>query len=193
MAHIVLTRYCFNLYFSPRQVCHNRDMSEPITQDGTGSSSPWPGRFHVKAEITYRDRRGKPACMHVVFFRPELSAEEAAVLLEPLGFKPGARGYMRLVSQVQDTFSEHQAQLLKAYLEKRRGTMVRITQADQPSPELVGASALPRLPSFRDGSSYRVHSEPGYNLDFKVESINLRTYIAMAHLVQEMTDNWSDE
>ncbi len=193
MAQKALTRFCFKVSFSTLQVCHNKGMDEPKAQENVTGDNLWPGRFHVKAEITYRDRRGKPASMHVIFYRPEISAEEAAVLLKPLGFKPGTRGYKRLVSQVQDTFSEQQAQQLQAYLEKRRGTKVRITPAVLPSPEQVGASALPGLPSFRDGSSYRVYTEPGYSLAFKVESINLRTYIAMAHLVQEMTDKWSDE
>ena len=154
---------------------------------------PWPDRFQVKAEVFYRDRRGKPATMHVIFFRSGMSAEEAAVLLEPLGFTPGMQAYRRLVSQAQDTFSQQQAQQLSAYLQQRPGTLVRISPAPLPSPDLVGASALPGLPSFRDGSAYRVYTEPGYNLDFKVESINLRTYIAMAHLLREMTDSWGEQ
>ena len=50
----------------------------------------------------------------------------------------------------------------------------------------MGASAIPTLPSFRDGLVYRLFTERGYDLPFKVEAINIKTYLYMARLVNEL-------
>ncbi len=128
--------------------------------------------------------------MHVIAFQPDMPEAEVASLLEPLGFMPGSEGYKQLTSQARDTFSHDQAEELAAYLDGRRGTRARIAPAPLPSPGFIGASAIPSLPSFRDGVVYRLHLEPGYRLPFRVESVNIKTYIAMAKLFQEMKEQF---
>lgn len=153
-------------------------------------NQPWPGRFQVRAEVSYRDRRGKTASMHIITFQPEMLEEEIAALLAPLGYIPGVAGYNRIASQAKDTFSQEQVEQLLTYLETRRGTKARMQQAPLPTPTLIGASAIPALPSFRDGTVYCIYLEPGYKLPFKVESINVKTYISMARLFQEMKEQF---
>lgn len=150
----------------------------------------WTGRYQVRAEVSYRDRKGRPGSMHIITFQPDMPVAEVSALLEPLGFTPESVAYKRLVSQARDTFSKEQAEELAVYLDGRRGTQARISPAPLPSPALIGASAIPSLPSFRDGVVYRLHLEPGYRLPFKVESINIKTYIAMAKLFQEMKEQF---
>jgi hypothetical protein len=148
----------------------------------------WPGRYTVKAEITYRDRKGKVSTMHVIHFQPEMDDEEVKALLVPLGYAPGAKEYRYLASQARDTFSQEQAEALVAYLNRRKGTTASMKPAQIPLPALMGASAVPLLPSFRDRSVYKLHLEAGYDLNFKVEAINIKTFISMAHLFREFRE-----
>lgn len=150
------------------------------------NSDEWAGRFNVRAEISYRDRRGNSSIIQVIHFQPEMKEEETAELLKPLGFMPEDENYSHLVSQVKDTFSEGQALKLVEFLNKRRGTRAYAKPAKKPLPSLVGASSIPSMPSMRDRNVYKVYLEPGYDLDFKVESVNMKVYITLAHLYKEM-------
>lgn len=148
----------------------------------------WPGRYTVKAEITYRDRKGKVSSLHVIHFQPEMDDEEVKTLLEPFGYAPGVEEYRYLASQARDTFSLEQAEALVAYLTQRKSTTAYMKPAGIPLPSLMGASAVPLLPSFRDRNVYKLHLEPGYDLDFKVEAVNMKVFIGMAHLFYEFRE-----
>ena len=146
----------------------------------------WPGRYAVRAEVRYQPRRGARAgVMQVIIFQPEMSAEEVQALLEPLGYTPDSPGYRHLAGQARDTFSLPQAEALAAYLAKRPGTTPSMQPARLPLPVLIGASEIPALPSFRDGSVYRLYTERGYDLPFKAVTLNMKTYIALARLYSE--------
>jgi len=160
-------------------------ITEPTNYSPEGREI-WQGRFQVRAEIQYRDRRGKTSILQVIHFQPDMSEKEAETLLAPLGFTPDYEGFTLLVSQVRDTFSNEQAEKLAAYLNRRRGTRASIKPAYAPSPKLMGASAIRSLPSLRDRSVYKLYLEPGYDLDFRVEAVNLKVYINMAHLFSEL-------
>lgn len=157
---------------------------EKITED----QDLWQGRYLVRAEITYRDHKGKAATLQVIHFQPEMSADEVFALLQPLGFVKGTEEYRYLASQAKDTFSAGQAEALVDFLNRRRGTYAYIKPAQKPRPALMGASALPFLPSFRDRSIYKVHLEPGYDLPIKVEAVNMKIFISMAHLIKEFRE-----
>ncbi|NMD31213.1 MAG: hypothetical protein GYA80_05815 [Chloroflexi bacterium] len=148
----------------------------------------WDGRFTVRAEISYRDRKGKPAIMQVITFQPFMAKTDAMRLLEPFGISNATEGWRYYLSQVRDTFSLEQAEPLVDYLNHRRRTKASLRLAFVPVANLMGASAIPSLPSFRDRSVYKLYLEPGYPLEFKVSAINLKTYIAMAHLFREFKE-----
>lgn len=147
--------------------------------------SIWPGRFLVRAEINYRDRHGKTSMLQVIHFQPDMTEKEAGDLLVPLGVSPDDKKLRNLVSQARDTFSNDQAEALAAYLHQRRGTRVYAKAAYVPLPDIMGASAISSLPTLRDRSVYKLHLEPGYDLDFRVEAVNMKVYINMAHLIKE--------
>ena len=96
-----------------------------------------------------------------------MSDEESGTLLFQLRFTPEIEGYKNLVSQTRDTFSKKQAEALVIYLNKRKGTRAYLKPAEKPVPALMGASAIPSLPSFRDRSIYRLDLEPGYDFGFQ--------------------------
>ncbi len=159
--------------------------SNQSTNDFAAGSEIWPGRFLVRAEISYHDRRGKTSIRHMIHFQPDMSAEEIAALLQPLGFSPDDENYRYLASQAKDTFSQAQAEALVVYLNKRKGTRAYMKPANRPVPQLVGASAIPSLPSLRERSVYKLHLERGYQLGFKVEAVNMKVFINMAFLLRE--------
>jgi hypothetical protein len=72
------------------------------------------------------------------------------------------------------------------YLNAREGTTAQRSEARLPAPGVIGASAITILPSFRDGFVYRLFTERGYNLPFKAEAINVKTYLNIARLSNEM-------
>ncbi|HNR02579.1 MAG TPA: hypothetical protein PKK59_08595 [Anaerolineaceae bacterium] len=160
--------------------------TENITDRESDAHAHWPERYSVRAEVRYQPRRGARAgVMQVIAFQPEMTDEEVSALLEPLGFTPASPGYRHLAGQARDTFSLPQAEALAAYLEKRPGTTACVLPAKLPLPVLIGASEIPSLPSFRDGSVYRLYTEKGYHLPFKVVTLNMKTYIALARLFSE--------
>lgn len=154
---------------------------------GTGREL-WTGRYTVKAEVTYRDRKGKISTLHVIHFQPEMGDEEVTALLRPFGYTPEIKQFRYLASQARDTFSLEQAEALVAYLNRHKGTTAYLRTAGIPLPALMGASAIPLLSSFRDRSVYKLHLEAGYDLDFKVEAVNMKTFIGMAHLLGEFRE-----
>lgn len=149
----------------------------------------WPGRFLVRADISYRDRRGKSSTLQVIHFQPDMTEKEAGDLLDLLGISPNTKELRNLVSQTRDTFSNEQAEALVAYLHKRRGTRAYAKPAYVPLPDQMGASAIPNLPSLRDRTVYKLYLEPGYDLDFRVEAVNIKVYINMAHLFREFKEH----
>ena len=165
----------------------NKKMPESSTLSDEKHTA-WPGRFIVRAEINYRDRRGRQSSMQVTTFQRELTREQVDALLLPLGFDPVMSGYHFLVSQARDTYSQEEAEALVAYLNTRKGTSAFMKTANLPTPNVMGASAIPSLPSFKDGAIYRYYTEPGYPLSFRVESINIKTYLYMARLFNEFHD-----
>ncbi len=162
--------------------------SDLSIDDHSPGRESWPGRYIVKAEVDYRDRKGKLSTLHVIHFQPDMSIEEVVNLLQPFGFNPDAREFRYLASQARDTFSREQAEALVAYLNLRKGTKAYLQPASIPLPSLMGASAIPSLPSFRDRSVYKLHLEPGYDLGFKVEAVNMKIFISMAHLFNEFRE-----
>jgi hypothetical protein len=166
--------------------------SDMVERNSSIGREIWPERYTVRAEINYRDRRGKSATLQVTHFQPDMSEEESGKLLFQLGYTPGVEGYKNLLSQAKDTFSKKQAEALVNYLNKRKGTRAYLKPALKPFPAVIGASAIPSLPSFRDRSIYRLELEPGYDLDFKVDAINMKTYINLAHLFQELRQQEQD-
>ncbi len=99
-----------------------------------------------------------------------------------------AEGWRYYLSQVRDTFSLEQAEPLVDYLKPSQG------DKSIPAPGVCsdcqpdGRQRHPFSPSFRDRSVYKLYLEPGYLLEFKVSAINLKTYIAMAHLFREFKE-----
>jgi hypothetical protein len=164
------------------------DMDESLIEKSgrSATSQIWPGRYNVKAQVNYRNRRGKLGVMQVITFQPEMPEDEYAVILEEAGIDPGTQAWTRFISQAKDTFSHEQAAALVAYLNTRQGTSAYLREAKFPAPDTIGASAIPTLPSFRDGQVYRLFTEHGYSLPFKVEAINMKTYLYMARLFDEM-------
>lgn len=147
----------------------------------------WPGRYSVRAVITYRGRHGKPGTLQVITYQPDMPEEEIFAALQSAGYNPGAENWLNLVSQAKDTFSLPQAESLVSFLNGRPGTTAILKPAGKPQPLLSGASMIPLLPSFRDGIVYRYYTERGYNLSFKVEAINIKTYLYMSRLFREIT------
>ncbi len=165
-------------------------MSSPVpipASESTGRQT-WTGRYNVRAVVSYRDRKGRSGLMQVITFQPFLSKLEALNLLESLDIHADMEGMMYYLSQVRDTFTMEQADLLVSYLNQRKGNQGVMRPANLPVPNLMGASAIPNLPSFRDRSIYKLYLEPGYCLEFKVSAINVKTYIAMAHLFREFKE-----
>lgn len=158
---------------------------EPLNESTEGRNI-WQGRYLVRAEINYRDRRGKSLTLQTIHFQPEMTEKEAAALLAPLGFSADIEGFHNLISQARDTFSNNQAQKLVDYLNRRRGTRAYAKIAYVPLQYLMGASAISSLPSLHDRSVYKLYLEPGYDLDFRVEAVNMKVYINMAHLFREL-------
>ncbi len=96
---------------------------------------------------------------------------------EPFGISNATEGWRYYLSQVRDTFSLEQAEPLVDYFKPSQGDKSFLRPAFVPIANLMGASAIPSLPSFRDRSVYKLYLEPGYLLEFKVSAINLKTYI----------------
>lgn len=157
--------------------------------DEQGFSHPpatWPGRFNVRAEIRYRSRRKGAGVMQVILYQPALKEDECAAILAVAGFTPEAAEWTSLVSQARDTFSDLESAALVDYLNSREGTTAHRSGARLPAPGVIGASAIPTLPSFRDGLVYRLHTERGFTLPFKAEAVNVKTYLHMARLFNEL-------
>lgn len=146
----------------------------------------WPDRYSVRAVITYRGRRGKPGMLQVITYQPDMPDHEIQEILENTGYTPGEAHWLNLVSQARDTFSLPQAESLVTYLTSKPGTTAMMKQAVKPHPLICGASMIPLLPSFRDGIVYRYYTERGYSLSFKVEAINIKTYLYMSRLFREI-------
>jgi len=146
----------------------------------------WPYRYSVRAVITYRSRRGKSGTLQVITYQPDMPDHEIQSILESAGYTPAEKNWLNLVSQAKDTFSLPQAESLVAYLNARSGTTAIMKPAVKPQPLISGASMIPLLPSFRDGIVYRYYTERGYPLPFKVEAINMKTYLYMSRLFREI-------
>jgi predicted TIM-barrel fold metal-dependent hydrolase len=159
-----------------------------MTDDQRNSNqlTTWSGRYHVRAEIRYHSRRKGAGVMQVILYQPALTEEDCSAFLAEVGFTPEAAEWTSLVSQAKDTFSDAKSAALVRYLNAREGTTAQRSEARLPAPGVIGASAIPTLPSFRDGFVYRLYTERGYNLPFKAEAINVKTYLNMARLFNEM-------
>lgn len=158
---------------------------EQISSDIPLGREPWLGRYTVRAEVNYRGRHGKAGTMQVITYQSAIPDDEVILILEPLGFNRKQEGWTHLVSQARDTFTKEQAEVLVNYLNSRQGTTAYMKLVYKPLPVLMGASAISSLPSFRDGIVYRLYTERGYNLPFKVEAVNMKTYLYMARLFTE--------
>lgn len=154
--------------------------------DGQGGDDPWPDRYTVRAVINYHNRRGKAGTLQVITYQPDMPEEEIIAALACVGYQPGVENWLNLVSQAKDTFTLPQAEALVGYLNSRPGTTAARKPARKPQPLLGGASLIPLLPSFRDGIVYRYSTERGYNLPFKVEAVNMKTFMYMSRLFREM-------
>jgi hypothetical protein len=148
-------------------------------------STTWPGRFNVRAEIRYRSRRKGAGVMQVILYQPALPEADCADILADAGFVSGNEAWSSLVSQAKDTFSFAESEALVNYLNTREGTSAHRYAAKLPTPGLIGASAIPTLPSFRDGIVDRLHTQRGYSLPFKVEAVNVKIYLHMTRLYNE--------
>ena len=164
-------------------------MVQDLISQSPGDRSIWPGRYQVRAEITYRDRRGKPSTLQVIHFQPDMTDDEALTLLVPLGIIPETKDFHHFVSQARDTFSSDQAEALVAYLNRRKGTHGVVKPAHVSLPGLLGASAITKLPSLRDRSVYKLYLEPDYNLDFRVEAVNIKVNIHLARFFREIKEH----
>lgn len=153
--------------------------------ESTHQSTTWPGRFNVRAEVRYRSRRKGSGVMQVILYQPALTEAECADILAEVGFSSEDEAWTSLVSQARDTFSSSESEALVNYLHYREGTTAKRYAAKLPTPGIIGASAIPALPSFRDGIVDRLHTERGYSLPFKVEAVNVKTYLHMARLYNE--------
>lgn len=159
-----------------------------LSSNQSAACENWPDRYCVRAVITYRGRHGKSGTMQVMTYQPEMPEEEILSVLATAGFHPGEEHWLNLVSQARDTFTLAQAGALVAYLNSRPGTIARVKPAVKPRPEISAASLIPRLPSFKDGIVYRYYTERAYNLPFKVEAINIKTYLLMSRLFREINE-----
>jgi predicted TIM-barrel fold metal-dependent hydrolase len=105
----------------------------------------------VRAEIRYRSRRKGAGVMQVILYQPALTVEDCSAFLAEVGFTTEAAEWTSLVSQAKDTFSDAESAALVRYLNAREGTTAQRGEARLPAPVVIGASAIPTLPSFRDG------------------------------------------
>ena len=103
------------------------------------STQGWPGRYNVRAEVIYHQRRGaRSGVMQVIAFQPEMTDDEVCSLLGSLGYTPESPGFQHLAGQARDTFSQPQAEALVAYLSQSTGTTAHMLPANLPLPVLIG-------------------------------------------------------
>jgi hypothetical protein len=124
----------------------------------------WPGRYYVYAtaeRFPYRRTIYKNVSLILHQF---MKPEEVDALLEPFGFGKEDEAYQFIASQVEQTFTKEQADLLIAYLENHDGTKAWKEPATKPLEGYMGVGAIP---SGVGHSHYDLHEESSYNLGFK--------------------------
>jgi hypothetical protein len=144
-------------------------MTEQAKNSGTGQEEQelWPGRYRAGAKVDNWKHRGHIYEDQIMtLFQVDMGDEEAKALLEPFGFTPEKDGedYPYLVSQVEETFTEDQADELIAYLETLEGTTAWKKPAYKPIKGHAGAGAM----AVGGNTDFYMFTEyDNYSLDFK--------------------------
>jgi hypothetical protein len=127
----------------------------------------WLGRYRVGAKVDNWKHKGMVYEDQVMsLFQVNMDADETKALLETFGFTPEKDGedYPYLVTQVEATFTEEQADELIAYLETLEGT----TAWKKPAYKPIKGHAGPG--SMAVGGScdfYMFSQDSNYSLDFE--------------------------
>ena len=129
----------------------------------------WPGRYIVEGSIEQMTDRGhiyKDVWMKL--FRHEMPEGEIRSLLKSIGYTDSViRGYEQdIISQVEDTFTEEQADQLIAYLKKYKNPEIKAwkKKAEKPKGGYVGTTAIP---AGVETGWIQLSEQEGYDLDFK--------------------------
>lgn len=154
-------------------------MAEDNSKQEGQEVSVWPGRYYVEAtlgQLTHRGHIYKDVLLQL--FRSDMSKEEKMTLLEPLGFTQEVKADPYFTSQVEETFSEDQADQLINWLVKQDPDKVKAWKrpAEKPKEGYMGISAIP-MGGLED--AYILDEMDGYDLDFKAEAffnLNLAEY-----------------
>lgn len=145
-------------------------MTEDNSKQEGQEVSVWPGRYYVEAtlgQLTHRGHIYKDVLLQL--FRSDMSKEEKMTLLEPLGFTQEVKADPYFTSQVEETFSEDQADQLINWLVKLETDEVKAWKrpAEKPKEGYMGITAIP-MGGLQD--SYILDKIEGYDLDFKAEA-----------------------
>lgn len=138
-------------------------MAEPTREE----KMIWPGRFRVMAKVDQWKHEGQIYQDQIMtLFQVEMDENESTPLLEAIGFTPEKdnEDYPYLLSQVEETFTEKQADQLIAFLETLEDTTAWKEPAHKPIKGHAGAGAM------RVGGSsdfYMFTEYDGYRLGFK--------------------------
>lgn len=144
-------------------------MTEQAMNSGTGQDveTIWSGRYRVAAKVDNWKHKGHVYEDQIMtLFQVDMDDEEAKTLLESLGFTPEKDGedYIYLVSQVEETFTEAQADELIAYLETFAGTTAWKKPAHKPIKGHAGAGAMA---VGGNADFYMFTENDNYSLNFK--------------------------
>jgi hypothetical protein len=126
-----------------------------------------PGRYRVGAKVDYWKHKGHIYEDQIMtLFQIEMDDDEAGTLLESLGFTPEKDGenYPYLVSQIEETFTEDQADQLIAFLEKNEGTTAWKKPAYKP---IIGHAGAGSMKVGGSSDFYMFTEFDNYSLDFK--------------------------
>ena len=138
-------------------------MTEPIQEE----KMIWSGRYRVIAKEDHWKHEGKIYDDQIMtLFQVDMDENEARSLLERFGFTPenNSEDYPYLISQVEETFNERQADQLVAYLEALEGITAWKEPAYKPIKGHAGAGAI----TVGGSSDFYMFTEyDGYCLDFK--------------------------
>lgn len=127
----------------------------------------WVGRYRIGAKVDNWKHKGTIYEDQIMsLFQVDMDQEESKALLETFGFTPEKDGedYPYLVTQVEATFSEEQADELIAYLENLEGT----TAWKKPAYKPIKGHAGPGSMAVGGSCDFYMFSEDSnYSLDFK--------------------------
>jgi len=105
----------------------------------------WPGRYNVKLTVDNFQHRGETYNgVEIYLFQNQMDENEAKELLETFGITSELEEYQYIVSYVEETFTEKQANELINYFENSY-TDTKATKeiANQPKKNYIGAGAIP--------------------------------------------------